>query len=66
MITSGAFSERMTRNRRTPLIDLVAGARPNFIKLAPVHRAIIAAGKLTPRIVHTGLFLSLAHLTANT
>jgi UDP-N-acetylglucosamine 2-epimerase (non-hydrolysing) len=36
------------------VIDLVAGARPNFVKLAPVERAIRASGRLSPRIVHTG------------
>jgi len=38
----------------TKVIDLVAGARPNFMKLAPVLRAIKRDGRLTPRIVHTG------------
>ncbi len=37
-----------------PVVDLVAGARPNFMKLAPVVRAITAAGQLRYRIVHTG------------
>ena len=37
-----------------PIVDLVAGARPNFMKLAPVLRAVRAADRLTPRIVHTG------------
>lgn len=37
-----------------PVIDLVAGARPNFMKLAPVARAITDAGQLRFRIVHTG------------
>jgi UDP-N-acetylglucosamine 2-epimerase (non-hydrolysing) len=37
-----------------PLVDLVAGARPNFVKLAPVAAAIHAAGRLDMRIVHTG------------
>jgi UDP-N-acetylglucosamine 2-epimerase (non-hydrolysing) len=37
-----------------PTIDLVAGARPNFVKLAPVVRAVAGARQLTPRIVHTG------------
>ncbi len=37
-----------------PLLDLIAGARPNFIKLAPVARALQAAGGLRLRIVHTG------------
>mgnify|MGYP001433901836 CR=1 FL=1 len=42
----------MTSEKKT--LDLVAGARPNFMKLAPVVRAILAKGKLKPRIVHTG------------
>jgi UDP-N-acetylglucosamine 2-epimerase (non-hydrolysing) len=36
------------------VIDLVAGARPNFMKLAPVERALRAAGKVDARVVHTG------------
>ena len=35
-------------------IDLVAGARPNFMKLGPVVRAITAHGGIPYRIVHTG------------
>ena len=37
-----------------PSIDLVAGARPNFIKLAPVARALSEVNRLDFRIVHTG------------
>lgn len=37
-----------------PVVDLVAGARPNFVKLAPVLRAIEAQGRLDARVVHTG------------
>jgi len=37
-----------------PLVDLVAGARPNFMKLAPVVSALRAQGALDFRIVHTG------------
>jgi len=38
-----------------PLIDLVAGARPNFMKVAPVLRALEAsASGLRARLVHTG------------
>jgi UDP-N-acetylglucosamine 2-epimerase (non-hydrolysing) len=37
-----------------PTVDLVAGARPNFIKLAPVVRAIRDRGRLAARVVHTG------------
>lgn len=36
------------------LLDLVAGARPNFVKLAPVYRALTAHEGLRLRIVHTG------------
>jgi len=36
-----------------PVLDLVAGARPNFIKLAPVFRALRRNGRVDLRIVHT-------------
>jgi UDP-N-acetylglucosamine 2-epimerase (non-hydrolysing) len=35
-------------------IDLVAGARPNFMKVAPLYDAFVAAGGFEPRIIHTG------------
>jgi UDP-N-acetylglucosamine 2-epimerase (non-hydrolysing) len=41
-------------NRECLAVDLVAGARPNFIKLAPVERAILAQDRLLTRIIHTG------------
>lgn len=34
-------------------VDLIAGARPNVMKIAPVHRALRARG-VAPRLVHTG------------
>lgn len=41
-----------------PLIDIIAGARPNFIKIAPIIAAIearkAAGGVLAYRLVHTG------------
>ena len=37
-----------------PLIELVAGARPNLMKLAPVHRALAARDDVDIRVVHTG------------
>jgi UDP-N-acetylglucosamine 2-epimerase (non-hydrolysing) len=37
-----------------PILDLVAGARPNFMKLAPVVRALAAERSVEFRIVHTG------------
>jgi UDP-N-acetylglucosamine 2-epimerase (non-hydrolysing) len=37
-----------------PILYLVAGARPNFMKIAPIVRALRAHGGLDFRIVHTG------------
>jgi UDP-N-acetylglucosamine 2-epimerase (non-hydrolysing) len=41
-----------------PTIDIIAGARPNFMKIAPIIRAIEArrahGGRLGYRLVHTG------------
>ncbi len=37
-----------------PKILLVVGARPNFMKMAPLYFEIVKAERLTPRIVHTG------------
>lgn len=41
-----------------PLIDIIAGARPNFMKIAPIIRAIQtrqqAGSRLRFRLVHTG------------
>jgi UDP-N-acetylglucosamine 2-epimerase (non-hydrolysing) len=41
-----------------PLIDIIAGARPNFMKIAPIIRAIEhhrqSGGMLCFRLVHTG------------
>jgi UDP-N-acetylglucosamine 2-epimerase (non-hydrolysing) len=32
----------------------IVGARPNFMKVAPIHRALVQAGKLSQVLVHTG------------
>lgn len=37
-----------------PTLPLVAGARPNFMKITPIVRAIQAHGGLSYRIIHTG------------
>ena len=43
---------------RCNLIDIIAGARPNFMKIAPIidaiNRAKQAGGRLSFRLVHTG------------
>jgi UDP-N-acetylglucosamine 2-epimerase (non-hydrolysing) len=40
------------------LIDVIAGARPNFMKIAPIIRAVeaskVAGGQLRYRLIHTG------------
>ena len=45
-------------NLNSPFIDIMAGARPNFMKLAPIIRttdARLTAGSLMKyRLVHTG------------
>jgi UDP-N-acetylglucosamine 2-epimerase (non-hydrolysing) len=44
--------------RPGPLVDIIAGARPNFMKIAPIIRAMQArsavGGHLRYRLVHTG------------
>ena len=37
-----------------PLLHLIAGARPNFMKLAPLVRALQEDGRLAWRLIHTG------------
>lgn len=37
-----------------PLVFLVAGARPNFMKIAPIVRALKTHGGLAFKIIHTG------------
>ncbi|MFC1585454.1 non-hydrolyzing UDP-N-acetylglucosamine 2-epimerase [Fibrobacterota bacterium] len=37
-----------------PKVMLVCGARPNFMKIAPVMAAMKVSGKLLPFLVHTG------------
>jgi len=42
---------------RMPVVDVIAGARPNFMKIAPIIRAMrgdAASAKLRYRLVHTG------------
>ena len=39
---------------RAPDLLLVAGARPNFMKIAPIWRAVRKAGRLSQLLLHTG------------
>lgn len=47
----------MTTNN-THIVDIIAGARPNFMKIAPIIRAVEASqargGRLSYRLIHTG------------
>lgn len=43
-----------TSNNTRKILSVV-GARPNFMKMAPIHRALIPySEEMTPRMVHTG------------
>src|SRR6266699_1476090 len=44
----------MAQQGRAADLVLVAGARPNFVKLAPLHRALGAYPRVRTCIVHTG------------
>lgn len=35
-------------------VDCVVGARPNFVKIAPILRALAADGRFSSRLLHTG------------
>ncbi len=35
-------------------IDCIVGARPNFVKIAPIMRALSSRAELVPRLIHTG------------
>ncbi len=37
-----------------PVLHLIAAARPNFMKVAPLWHALVADGTFDPRLVHTG------------
>lgn len=37
-----------------PLVHLIAAARPNFMKVAPLWHALVADGTFEARLVHTG------------
>jgi UDP-N-acetylglucosamine 2-epimerase (non-hydrolysing) len=44
----------MNATKVPPVIHLIAAARPNFMKIAPLYHALAAAGWCTPQLVHTG------------
>jgi UDP-N-acetylglucosamine 2-epimerase (non-hydrolysing) len=42
------------RRMSRPCLHVIAGARPNFMKIAPIVRALQADGRLDWRLIHTG------------
>ena len=44
----------MSATRKPLLVHLIAAARPNFMKIAPLYHALAAQSWCEPRIVHTG------------
>ena len=44
----------MSTHSHTPVIHLIAAARPNFMKIAPLYHALAREGWCQVRIVHTG------------
>ncbi|MBN1173551.1 MAG: UDP-N-acetylglucosamine 2-epimerase, partial [Micromonosporaceae bacterium] len=44
-----------------PEVHLIAGTRPEAIKLAPVAAALRAAGRLTPRLIASGQHPTMVH-----
>lgn len=45
---------RSTSQAVRPVVLCVVGARPNFMKIAPVMRALASQGRVDARLVHTG------------
>lgn len=41
-------------------VDCVVGARPNFVKIAPILRALAADGRFVSRLLHTGQHYDIA------
>ena len=46
--------EKTLPPEKTFRVDLIVGARPNFVKIAPIVRALRASGAFAPRLIHTG------------
>src|ERR1019366_1218326 len=41
-------------------VDCVVGARPNFVKIAPILRALKSRGRFAVRLIHTGQHYDIA------
>ena len=47
-------TKKMMVERSPWLVDCIVGARPNFVKIAPILRALSAHGGFQARLIHTG------------
>src|ERR1700704_1232329 len=55
VLPSATLSARRRETRLDPkVIHLIAAARPNFMKVAPLYHALMPESWCTPHIVHTG------------
>ncbi len=54
MVSNKTYAAVKEMRLKHPKIYLVAGARPNFMKIAPIVRALQAHGRLAFSIIHTG------------
>lgn len=53
-VSIGAVGNTKMRIPTMKLIDLIAGARPNFMKIAPIIDALKTEGNIGYRLIHTG------------
>ena len=47
-------ADRSLEMKESPDLLIVAGARPNFMKIAPIWRAVRDRGRLSQLVLHTG------------
>jgi UDP-N-acetylglucosamine 2-epimerase (non-hydrolysing) len=53
-VTAGPARRRSLMRTARPAVHLIAAARPNFMKVAPLHHALRREGWCRPVLVHTG------------
>lgn len=54
LLTPNEQERPVTARRAQTVVHLIAAARPNFMKIAPLYHALRRETWCTPRIVHTG------------
>jgi UDP-N-acetylglucosamine 2-epimerase (non-hydrolysing) len=51
---SALLTERVAQQAMTSTVHLIAAARPNFMKVAPLYHALAASRDFRPVLIHTG------------